>query len=214
MDKNSNKRLCIVLSIVIVLIALCVGFFVGKNIKTNGKLHMYLPIYEYNSGVDGSLVYTNNFENGSSLVKQKLSKLVACQHDYCKWVYSGYSTFTNAAWIMYDVSHEEDYEGGYYFYDHAKDKIIEGPFTDIEFEKPIFKDGVSRKVIVAKENGYGLYDTVDMKYILELDCDYMQFGEDSNHIEVYKDNKHTIYLIEGNSYMIVSEELIPDGEGE
>ena len=55
---------------------------------------------------------------------------------------------------------------------------------------------------------------MDMKYILELDCDYMLFGEDSNHIEVYKDNKHTIYLIEGNSYMIVSEELIPDGEGE
>lgn len=217
MDKDRKKISYISLSILFVLIALSVKFFIGgNNCKTNEKLHMYLPIYEFKSAADGSLVYNNNFESDIGFIKQKLSKLVTCQHDYCKWVYSDYSTFVNAAWVMYDVSYNESYEGGYYFYDHINDKIIEGPFTDIKFEKPIIQSEVSRKIIVTKEKGYGLYDLVDMKYILELDCDYMDFGGDGNHIEVYnvKENKITTYLIEGDSYIIVSEKEIPEGEKE
>lgn len=210
---DNKKGLSIVLCIAFALIGLCVGFFIGKNtVNKEEKIHMYLPVYEYNSAVDGSAVLNNDYENISS--KQKLNKLVKCQYDYCKWVYSGYSTYTDEAWVMYDVSAGDVPEGGYYFYNHSKDKVIAGPFTDIEFEKPLSKSDISRKVIVSKENGYGLYDLEDMKYILELDCDDMLFGEDSNHVEVYnnQDNKIITYLIEGDSYMLVGEEAIPEGE--
>ena len=61
---DSKKRLSIVLCIAFVLIGLCIGFFVGKNtVNKKEKLHMYLPVYEYYSAVDGSTTLNNNYEN-------------------------------------------------------------------------------------------------------------------------------------------------------
>jgi len=208
--ENSNKKgLLIIIAVVLLLAGLCIGYLIGTKQNKREKLQMFLPIYEYNSAADGTLVYSNRFENGVGKVVHKLSSLVPCQYDYCEWVFSGYSTYVDAAWVMQDIndSNSGTQNGGYYVYDYKAKKIIAGPFDSFDFEVP-YGEAVSRKAIVEKDGKYGLYDIVTKSFLLELEYDFIGYGDDSNHLYCEKGDKRQFYLFEGELKDLIREEVI------
>ena len=202
------KKNNMVLMFVVVLFSIFVGYMIGKSCNTNntedGKL--YLPVYEFKTDIKGDTLYANDFESLHGAEIYKLNRVIPCQFDFCKWVKSDSTTQYGSNWIMFDGDDPNDVNarGGYYFFDFEDDKTFAGPFDDIELEVPMGGQ-LLRKVIVFKDNKYGLYDIIEKNYIFPVGSETVLFINDSNHVLYEKDGKYQYYLFEGTLKELIKE---------
>ena len=193
-----------VLLVVIIVISILIGYFIGTKTKTCKKEDVvYLPIYEFKD-YEGKKSYSY-FINGSP-EDYKLSKEIPCDYDECRWINIDHATLYDSNWILLDRGYQK---GGYYFYDFEKDKRVAGPFTNIEMEEDD-APWAFRKVIVEKDGTYGVYDVVLKDFLFPLEYDYANFilNEEAqipnnDQIELTQGDKYYLYKIDGGSKELV-----------
>lgn len=206
--KDNKSYLLVAIAIVV---ALVIGYVVGhapKNDETD-KASLYLPVYEFTSDANGDTYYSYDFEINHGFGKYALKRVVPCQYEICKWIKKENSIVTSS-WIMYDNDDKylnDNAKGGYYFYDQEKDKMIAGPFETIEFEEVHQIEGAFipvNKVIVQKDDKYGLFDIEKKDYLLPFGSSHISF-EDLNKVLYEKDGKYYYYLYEGREKLTIGE---------
>ena len=200
-----KKNIRYLLIAIAIVAALVVGFVVGHTLNGSGskKSGLYLPVYEFTRDTDGGKYLAYDYEINHGFGKNTLKRVVPCKYSYCKWIKKE-NTIVTSSWIMYDnddVYMNDNAPGGYYFYDQEKDKFIAGPFDSIEFEEPPQMEGVfnpANKVIVEKDEKYGLFDIEKKEFLLPFGSNHISF-EDTNKVLYEKNGKYYYYLYEGTN---------------
>ena len=197
------KRFLIVILVLILIVGGTVcGFFLGKNYNklsdVEKEVKLNLPVYEYNSAIDGEICYENIVEDTDAINIYRLSRFVPCEYEVCKWIPLNHSRAYNSNWIMFDAedSIDGEFKGGYYFYNFKKDKKVAGPFEHIELIKPA-GDWALRLVLVVDKDVYGLYDILSKEFVLPLDSNYIEDLSDA-YFAYEKDEKYYLFNIQGD----------------
>lgn len=197
------KKILITILVLILIVggSVC-GFFLGKNYnklsEVEKEVKLNLPVYEYNSAIDGEISYENIVDDTDPINIYRLSRFVPCEYEVCKWIPLNHSRSYNSNWIMFDAEDSVDgeFKGGYYFYNFKKNKKVAGPFEHIELIKPS-GDWALRLVLVVDKDVYGLYDILSKEFVLPLDSNYLEALSD-DYFAYEKDEKYYLYNIQGD----------------
>lgn len=197
-----KKILITVLVLILIVGGSVCGFFLGKNYdkpsEVEKEVKLNLPVYEYNSAIDGEISYENIVDDTDPINIYRLSRFVPCEYEVCKWIPLNHSRSYNSNWIMFDAEDSTDgeFKGGYYFYNFKKDKKVAGPFEHIELIKPS-GDWALRLVLIVDKDVYGLYDILSKEFVLPLDSNYIEALSDA-YFAYEKDEKYYLYNIQGD----------------